>query len=69
MNQELFSDKAGFTVKLLEYCDEDGEFYYNSWDEKMGFIYRSKRFDHRNNGEQIASVSLIVDAIKPLNTN
>jgi predicted SAM-dependent methyltransferase len=57
--------EAGFSIKLLEYCDEDGEFHYNNWDEKMGFIYRSKRFDHRNNDEQLGFVSLIVDAIKP----
>lgn len=57
-------EAAGFTVKLLEYCDEEGEFHYNRWDEKMGFIYRSKRFDHRNIGEKLASVSLIVDAVK-----
>jgi predicted SAM-dependent methyltransferase len=57
-------EAAGFTVKLLEYCDEDGEFHYNTWDEKMGFIYRSKRFDHRNKGLQLASISLIVDAVK-----
>lgn len=43
---------------------EEGEFHYNRWDEKMGFIYRSKRFDHRNIGEKLASVSLIVDAVK-----
>lgn len=57
-------EAAGFTVKLLEYCDEEGKFHYNRWDEKMGFIYRSKRFDHRNIGEKLASVSLIVDAVK-----
>ncbi|WP_438824444.1 hypothetical protein [Bacillus sp. JJ864] len=41
-------EEAGFEVKLLEYCDENGEFHYNDWNEKDGFIYRSKRFDHRN---------------------
>jgi predicted SAM-dependent methyltransferase len=55
---------AGYTVELLEYCDDEGEFHYNSWDEKMGFVYRSKRFDHRNKGGQLVSVTLIVDAIK-----
>lgn len=40
-------EKAGFKVELLEYCDEAGEFHFNYWDEKNGFIYRSKRFDHR----------------------
>jgi predicted SAM-dependent methyltransferase len=58
--------EAGFEVKLLEYCDEKGNFHYNEWDEKLGFIYRSKRFDHRNTDGNLGFVSLIVDAIKPL---
>ncbi|WP_369901079.1 SAM-dependent methyltransferase [Bacillus manliponensis] len=57
-------EEAGFKVKLLEHCDEDGKFHYNEWDEKGGFIYRSKRFDHRNQGENLGFVSLIVDAVK-----
>src|SRR5690606_36832357 len=35
-------EEAGFEVSLLEYCDEVGEFHYNDWDVKKGFIYRSK---------------------------
>ncbi|WP_242222339.1 SAM-dependent methyltransferase [Bacillus cereus group sp. BfR-BA-01380] len=58
-------EEAGFEVKLLEYCDENGEFHYNDWNEKDGFIYRSKRFDHRNQDGQLGFVSLIVDAVKP----
>ncbi|PEF22705.1 class I SAM-dependent methyltransferase [Bacillus pseudomycoides] len=57
-------ESAGFQVKLLEYCDESGEFHYNDWDEKEGFIYRSKRFDHRNQDGKLGFVSLIVDAVK-----
>jgi predicted SAM-dependent methyltransferase len=57
-------ESAGFSVKLLEYCDEKGEFQYNYWDEAKGFIYRSMRFDHRNQNGQLGFVSLIVDAIK-----
>ncbi len=57
-------ESAGFQVKLLEYCDEDGEFHYNDWDEKKGFIYRSKRFDYRNQDGKLGFVSLIVDAVK-----
>ena len=57
-------ERAGFTVQLLEYCDESGEFHYNDWDEKKGFIYRSKRFDHRNQHGRLGFVSLIVDAVK-----
>lgn len=57
-------ESAGFQVKLLEYCDESGEFHCNDWDEKAGFIYRSKRFDHRNQDGKLGFVSLIVDAVK-----
>ncbi|MFD2614154.1 class I SAM-dependent methyltransferase [Paenibacillus gansuensis] len=57
-------ETAGFTVNLLEYCDEDGDFHYNDWDETKGFIYRSKRFDHRNQNGELGFVSLILDALK-----
>ncbi|MCA1055283.1 methyltransferase domain-containing protein [Rossellomorea aquimaris] len=60
---EMF-EEAGFQVRLLEYCDEDGRFIYNEWDEKDGYIYRSKRFDHRNSDGELKVVSLIVDAVK-----
>lgn len=59
-------ESAGYEVVLLEYCDESGEFHYEEWDEKKGFIYRSKRFDHRNRDGKLGFVSLIVDAVKPL---
>ncbi|GIN71893.1 hypothetical protein J14TS2_23680 [Bacillus sp. J14TS2] len=59
-------EEAGFNVFLLEYCDERGKFHYNDWDEDQGFIYRSKRFDHRNKNGELGFVSLIVDAIKPI---
>jgi predicted SAM-dependent methyltransferase len=55
---------AGYEVKLLEYCDASGHFHYNQWDEEGGFIYRSKRFDHRNTEGKLGFVSLIVDAVK-----
>jgi predicted SAM-dependent methyltransferase len=58
-------EAAGFEVQLLEYCDEDGVFHANEWDEKDGFIYRSKRFDHRNSQGNLGFVSLIIDAKKP----
>lgn len=57
-------EEAGFRVELLEFCDEKGDFFFSDWDEKEGFIYRSKRFDHRNEDGQLGFVSLIVDAIK-----
>ncbi|KAB8138128.1 SAM-dependent methyltransferase [Gracilibacillus oryzae] len=58
-------EKAGFIVDLLEYCDEKGNFHESQWDEKTGFIYRSKRFDHRNKSGKLKFVSVIVDAVKP----
>ncbi|MFF2886780.1 class I SAM-dependent methyltransferase [Paenibacillus sp. NPDC057967] len=58
--------EAGFQARLLEYCDEDGRFIYQDWDERDGYIYRSKRFDHRNQDDSLGFVSLIVDAIKPI---
>lgn len=57
-------ESAGFHVDFLEYCDGNGKFHYREWDETEGFIYRSKRFDHRNHGEKLGFVSLIVDAVK-----
>lgn len=62
--QAMF-EAAGYRVRLLEYCDERGEFHSYDWDETEGFIYRSKRFDHRNQGGELGFVSLIVDALKP----
>lgn len=59
-------ETAGFKVQLLEYCDEKGQFHYQEWNEQEGFIYRSKRFDHRNTAGILGFVSLIIDAKKPL---
>ena len=61
----LFCDvfqRAGFTVDLLEYCDELGRFHFNYWDPADGFIYRSLRSDHRNQDGKLGFVSLILDA-------
>ena len=57
-------ETAGFEVVLLEYCDENGKFYYNEWDANSGVIFRSKRYDSRNKGDKLGFPSLIVDAIK-----
>jgi predicted SAM-dependent methyltransferase len=59
-------ESAGFTVELLEYCDEQGNFHFKDWNPEDGFIYRSRRFDHRNTNGEIRMVSLIIDAQKPL---
>lgn len=55
---------AGFDVKLLEYCDENGVFHEKKWSENQGMIYPSKKFDHRNKEGRLGFVSLIVDAVK-----
>jgi predicted SAM-dependent methyltransferase len=57
-------EEAGFHVKLLEYCDEHGKFHEHEWDEVDGFIYRTRRFDHRNQNGELGFVSLLVDAVK-----
>lgn len=62
---EVF-EKAGFEVKLLEYCDEDGDFHYTYWNEADGKINRSYRFDKRNSKNSLGMVSIIIDAVKPL---
>ncbi|WP_175074939.1 SAM-dependent methyltransferase [Terribacillus sp. AE2B 122] len=57
-------EAAGFKVKLLEYFDEEGHFHQNAWEGADGFIFRSKKYDPRNQGEKIVAPSLIIDAIK-----
>nr|WP_150960570.1 methyltransferase domain-containing protein [Aneurinibacillus sp. XH2] len=57
-------EEAGFKVRLLEYCDEEGRFHYREWDPQGGFIYRSYRYDHRNKEGNLGFVSLIADAVK-----
>ncbi|WP_425501794.1 class I SAM-dependent methyltransferase [Paraliobacillus salinarum] len=55
---------AGYEVELLEYCDEEGEFHQNNWDPLQGVIFRSKKYDPRNQGDKLVFPSLIVDAYK-----
>lgn len=57
-------ETTGYKVKLLEYCDEEGIFHQNSWDGVDGVIFRSKKFDPRNQGDKLIFPSLIVDAVK-----
>lgn len=57
--------RAGFTVKLLEFFDEEGNFNANSWDAKDGMVWRSKDHDKRNSNGELNYTSLIVDAVKP----
>jgi len=63
---DLF-ERAGFEVDLLEYCDGDGTFHQQDWDGADGVIFRSKKYDPRNQGERLAFPSLIIDARKPDN--
>ncbi|MGE7021013.1 class I SAM-dependent methyltransferase [Solibacillus cecembensis] len=58
-------ETAGYKVKLLEYCDEEGNFHQNLWDGVDGVIFRSKKYDPRNQGNKLVFPSLIVDAVKP----
>ena len=61
---DVFRD-AGFQVKLLEHCDEDGKFHFAYWHPSDGFLYRSLRFDHRNKDGHLGFASLVIDARKP----
>lgn len=60
---KVFED-AGFEVELLEYCDEQGDFYFKEWDKNDGVIFRSKKCDPRNQGDKLVFPSLILDAVK-----
>lgn len=55
---------AGFKIDFLEYFDEKRTFHYKEWAPQNGMIYRSKRFDERNQGGLINYTSLILDAEK-----
>lgn len=57
-------EEAGFKVKLLEFCDEEGHFHYNEWNPEDGMIHRSMRFSEENTLKNIKMLSLIVDAYK-----
>ncbi|WP_313894411.1 SAM-dependent methyltransferase [Psychrobacillus sp.] len=57
-------EAAGFSVQLLEYCDESGHFHCIDWNEKDGLIFRSKKFDPRNHGDIVKCPSLMIDAVK-----
>ncbi|WP_028775951.1 class I SAM-dependent methyltransferase [Shimazuella kribbensis] len=56
---------AGFKTSLLEYCDDNGQFYHHPWKPEEGMIYRSYLFDRRNKNGKLGFVSLILDAKKP----
>lgn len=62
-------ESSGFQVKLLEYFDENGEFHQNEWSGEQGVIFRSKKFDPRNEGTELKFPSLIIDIQKSSNLN
>ncbi|MGE6369369.1 class I SAM-dependent methyltransferase [Planococcus kocurii] len=57
-------ETAGFEVNFLEYCDEKGRFHCSDWQEEDGVIFRSKKCDPRNQGDNLTFPSLIIDATK-----
>jgi predicted SAM-dependent methyltransferase len=66
-NYKSFADifeQAGFRAVLLEYFDTEGHFHCADWDPQDGKIYRSKRFDQRNQEGKLNYTSLILDAHK-----
>lgn len=62
MSQSL--ESVGFTVKLLEYFDENGQFHKSPWNPEDGMIRRSADHDSRNAGGKLGYTSLIIDAYK-----
>ncbi|VAW13081.1 Protein distantly related to SAM-dependent methyltransferases [hydrothermal vent metagenome] len=66
-NYKSFSailSECGFKVECLEYFDENGLFHSKNWTIEDGFIYRSIRYDERNQDGNPNYTSLILDAIK-----
>ncbi len=62
MKQRL--EEVGFTVKLLEYWDESGNFHFVDWTDDNGRVERSRRYDPRNKNGEMQYTSLIIDAVK-----
>lgn len=58
-------EKAGYSVRLVEWFDEHGIFHKEQWNIEDGFVSRSSQFDERNKINPTAYTSLIVDARKP----
>jgi predicted SAM-dependent methyltransferase len=58
-------EAAGFRATLLEFWDESKNFHATDWNPEDGFIFRSLRFDPRNQNGALGFTSLILDARKP----
>ena len=61
--------QAGFTVRPLEWWDEQREFHRTAWDADVAPVYRSSKLDHRNTAWRegrgpLGFTSLILDAVK-----
>lgn len=59
-------ESAGFRVRLLEYCDAEGNFHFSYWNPADGRVGRSYRYDTRNSEVELGMVSIIIDAVKEL---
>lgn len=56
--------QAGFSVRLIEYFDENREFHRRPMRDEDGYISRSSLHDERNAGGELSYTSLIIDAMK-----
>ncbi|MFH1132607.1 MAG: methyltransferase domain-containing protein [Pseudomonadota bacterium] len=58
--------KVGFVTKPLEYFDAEENFHFVDWNERDGYVERSRRFDKQENFRRgdLCYTSLIVDALK-----
>lgn len=59
-------ETVGFSVELLEYFDESGEFHQKEWNSNDGFVARSMGFDERNKDGNPNYTSIILDAWKKM---
>ena len=60
-------ETAGFQVELYEYYDQGGAFHCVDFDVGKGKIWRSRRFDRRNQNGALGFASIVLDAIRPSN--
>ncbi len=62
--KEVF-ESARFSIDLLEYFDEAGQFHGKEWDAGLGVIHRSRKFDQRKREIKLDYTSIVLDAKKP----
>ena len=58
-------ESSGFRVELYEYYDEAGTFHCVDFDVRKGKIWRSRRFDQRNQNGALGFASIVLDAVRP----